>query len=186
MSLDKLIEMCPPPAKPIDSAIEGRVEEVRSRHGLVFPRDYIRFGTIYGTGCFVGENTHLISINNPLSRYYFDNVKRETLAIAAFFEESISQEWLSDHHIDPSCLFPLGHDSDDAYLVWVVTPDPERWKVMLFHYTIDLVELFDCGISSFLVQYFSSQLAVKGWQHRAANGRAPRYRFEPAGWVPGP
>src|ERR1700731_591826 len=137
MALDKLIEICSPPSAPIDPLNERRIEEIRSRYGVILPRDYLKFATIHGTGCFVGEDTHLISINNPCSRYYFDNVHRETIILNTFFERAITANWLTNHHIDLDCLFPLGNDSDDVYLAWVMMPNPELWKVMLIYYTRD-------------------------------------------------
>jgi hypothetical protein len=146
-------------------------------------------------------------ILNPFSRHYHEMVEEYLSVLRPFFSKEVAahqmaagglpefmmeptleaveqaSEKLAGIGITPNALFPLGHDTDDGNLAWVVHSNPDCWRVLICYTRRgdNLFEVLDCGLCTFLVDYFSSRLKVQGWAHRLVAGRAQRYWFEPAG-----
>lgn len=179
MSLVELARLCPPPAHPIDAFADGREEDIKTRFGLTLPDEYIAFGHTYGTGGFEAEDTHEVIVRNPFSRHYYRKIEEDRDVIARFFRRSGPSEFLTVHGLHQEDIFPLGRDTDDAYLFWVVPMEPKPWQVMVIFFTRDRVELFDQALCSFLLEYFSGRLIVRGWLHRWVEGEKKRYMFKP-------
>lgn len=175
MSLTELMRVCPPPASPVEPFLGGRLEEIRTRYGLVLPAEYIQFARIYGTGRFVGENTHEIFINNPFSGHYHWKVAKEQEFGVEFFalhDEAKSE--LARHRIHPTSLFPLGSDGDGAYIYWITDPMASLWHVLLVFYEWpEFIEPMPIGLSDLLVGYFTGNLRVEIWQSRTIHGDPP-------------
>jgi hypothetical protein len=207
MSLSNLIQVCAPPSRPTDFDNEGRLREIQSRYGLLLPEEYVQFTRVYGTGEFCSDNTHYIIIFNPFSLSYFQDVEYGYAMIHAFFTPTPSSSIVSHlvrdrpdliprmvahwQHarkkpqaagIEVGWLLPLGHDTDDGILAWVVRPNEPKWSVLVF-YTDRAgyqFELFNFGLCDFLAGYFASQLTVSDWSGRLEDGRVQKYWFEPA------
>jgi hypothetical protein len=174
---------------------------------LVFPDEYIEFGHLYGTGTFCSQRTHDILILNPFSPTYFDLIHDDEAIIAPFFSSDLTASQLAragllQHMMEPglqacdeaaeelrrlgikpSSLFPLGKDTDDAMLAWIVDPDPRRWRVLVQYSGREghPFEVFNCGVSTFLADYFLSRLEVQGWKDRRIDGKTPHYWFARGG-----
>jgi hypothetical protein len=182
MSIEELMRLCPPPARPCDPAAAGRVEEVRQRYGVTLPADYLAFGAAYGTGSFMGDTGEapVIHLHNPFSRYYLANVDRdleECRFIVSRFRRLAAA--LRERSIDVGSLFPLGEDEGNCKLLYVTDPDPRRWRVMTLWLTDDAFDLYDESVTGFLAGYFASRLDVLTWRNQRGGGPVTRYTFDP-------
>lgn len=179
MSLRELVQICPPPESPLDGYCDGRIEDIRQRYGLVLPEQYVEFGHTYGTGTFEGEDTHVISIFNPFSRFFHEDVEYGRMIASAFFLDQEPQRLLAQQRIKQEALFPLGKDDARASIYWVTDPS-DNWRLLLFHGEWESrLEVFNCGLCDFLVGYFTGHLKVGTWEYRARDfGRSLKYRFE--------
>jgi hypothetical protein len=165
--------------KPCDPTADNRIEELLERYGLVFPSEYLEFGAVHGTGGFVGEDTHEIFVSNPFSRHFFDKVEDGQDVLDFFLSEEGIEEDLFNHDILREQLFPLGDATSDGHLFWITTPNPEEWQILLTWPEDAVFEIFNVGLTRFLVNYFTSQVVVQLWQQHMVHGGTQAYSFCP-------
>lgn len=179
-ALEELVRLCPPPQSPVDTDEGNRLQDIKSRYGLVFPEEYVAFCRRYGTGGFVDANSREILIHNVFSRHYDERISYGQEVASYFFGDQPSRRALSDQGIQQESLFPLGRSTGVDFLYWVTHPDPDRWRVLLFYVEWEgWVDVFDCGVVEFLTGYFTGRLHVRIWESFLIDGRPPPYQFEP-------
>ncbi len=118
MSIQRLVELVPPPPSPLASGPITLGVEVGRKYGVTFPNDYLELCRIYGNGGFVGRDGHEILLHNPFSHYFDKDVKDSRYAMTRFLEDPYASESLSEQGVQASRLFPLGQDTDDVLLQW--------------------------------------------------------------------
>jgi hypothetical protein len=182
MLLSELIQFCPPPSKPLIYCTPEKEREVSAEVGLTFPRDYIEFCKIYGSGAFESPNTHQFGIADVFAPYREMRRRAARVGIRMLRTNPIFEPRLRASSVDKNCLYPLGFDADRRDLIWVTHPDPMKWRVLLLPYDEDLFEVFDCGVTDFLAGFFSGQLFVQGWQTRLERGKPQKDTFTPDPW----
>jgi hypothetical protein len=179
MSLAELIRLCPPPAVPWDNNAPGREDELAAEYGVRFSPDYVGLCRAYGTGRFVSPNTHEIFLYNLFAPHFRAQVEDGRLSLDVFFSNPPARVALADQSLDPTRLFPLGGDTDDALIAVPLDLPEGGGRVVVAFGERDVFEVVHGGPTDLLVGFFTGQLHVRGWEHRMVGGRPQAYQFLP-------
>jgi hypothetical protein len=179
MSLQELMTLCPPPPTPCEDYYAfSTANDLPTHYGRQFPTDYVDFCKAYGTGRFVGSDTHEIFIFNAFESQCKNYIDHSLKSIKAFFRNQRMLRRLTSIPISVESIFPLGRDTEKTYLCWITRADPAKWIVLTFNYDAQSFDIFDSRLTDFLSGYFAGRRDVPLWRRHVLGTRVQHYQFK--------
>lgn len=154
MSLLKLKEIIPGPAKPLGVSDKEELIATQEGLGVTLPRDYIEFIQSYGSGC-LGDFYH---VWNPFNSKQFlkdvDDICWHERDFKRMYPESVPYEIYPN---TPGFL-PWGADDNGNYYGWLTKGKPNEWKVVTNEVRGDGYELHHIGFLDYFLEIFSGKI----------------------------
>ena len=125
MSIEKLIKIVPPPAKP-DYPFSGPWAVIEAYIGTPLPQDYKDFVRLYGSGSFM----EFLGVNVPMCRSPYVRLETQIRDIHTYFlkdEDFPYPLWPS-----PGGLIVFGGTDFGDRLFWLARGAPDDWKVVVW------------------------------------------------------
>ncbi len=158
MSIESLIAVLPPPARPYDASGDFSIVEESLETGL--PDDYKAFVRSYG----YGKVCDFISIHNPFSSNEYVNLingldifKRELNYLGSKHD---SERRYDSFPAIPGLLPFAGTDNGDT-LFWLVDGNPNDWRTVIGEARAPIYEEYELSFSELLAAYVSDNLNSK-------------------------
>ncbi len=124
--LDELLEVLPPPKRPLHN--HGDWGAVEAAIGLNLPSDYKAFIAAYGRGTI----NNCLEIESPFGLK--DDVRKWWGNFAAFYDCVAKYESLPyPIYPQPGGLLPFGTLGDVDLLNWLTTGEPEQWPFVYYN-----------------------------------------------------
>jgi hypothetical protein len=126
-TLDKLVELMPPPERPTDN--KGDWSKLEKKLHTPFPDDYKEFVARYGAG-MIGELP--IYVYTPFRKEPLHGFEQQAKAVT-----KAVKELLDDTHQTPPLfpkkdgLLPWGSDGNGNYFFWKTTGKPNEWPITI-------------------------------------------------------
>jgi hypothetical protein len=158
--LERLRQLLPPPADPVEPGRPDGWAEIEEALGTGLPSDFKAFTERYGSGKVddflylfnpftLGEDGNLVAEKDRVLEGYRQTRARfpERLPLPAF--------------PDPGGVLPLGRTDNGDELYWVTTGDPDGWPVALLESRAALQEIYHMPVTGFLATLAANQLASR-------------------------
>lgn len=145
MTIETLLKVAPPPAKPthvFTAPWEVIEEQLRTR----LPQDYKDLMRVYGSGKFVD----LFGIYHPLGQTKWDSIVYNALML-----QRSSGDCRLPIYPMPGGLLVCGLTDDGAYICWLTRgATPEEWPIVLWDVRPRTEEeeftMFECDLTDFI------------------------------------
>jgi hypothetical protein len=156
-SLEKLLEIMPPPEKPL--AATGDWQLVAAGVGTALPSDYEAFIARYGTGRVSGflwvynpfeENRHL----NLLARYPI--ILAGDREIRESFPDDVPEPLFPEH----DGLLPWAGTDNGDRLYWRTKGDPDAWPVVVWESRGPEYQSYALSMTGFLLAWLNGEITV--------------------------
>jgi hypothetical protein len=159
MTIEALMKVVPPPAAPL-YAFEGPWEPLEANLGAAFPQDYKDIVRTYGGGVMF----NFLKIKTPKSENPITRLGPHLVNIRKVF---LQMDDLEPYGFwpEPGGLIAFGTTYNGDELFWLPEGAPADWKVVVWWRGggFEPFEVFDCGLSDFLVGLATNELrSVKG------------------------
>jgi hypothetical protein len=158
--LERLRQLLPPPADPVEPGRPDGWAEIEEAIGTGLPSDFKAFTERYGSGKVddflylfnpftVGQDGNLVAEKDRVLEGYRQTKARfpERLPLPAF--------------PDPGGVLPLGRTDNGDELYWVTTGHPDGWPVALLESRAALQEIYRMPVTGFLATLAANQLASR-------------------------
>jgi hypothetical protein len=176
--LERLRELLPPPAEPVEPGRPDGWAAVEATLGTRLPADFRAFTELYGSGT-VDDFLYLF---NPFATGQGGNLLAERDRVLAGYRQTrarFPELLLLPPFPDEGGVLPLGRTDNGDELYWVTEGDPDSWPVTLLESRAALQELHPIPVTGFLAALAANQLASRilpaDLLHR------PGHRFIPLG-----
>lgn len=153
MAINDLLNVIPPPDKPVECRDGVKWEHAQETLGTDLPKSFLEIGTCYGSGRFCG----FLSILNPLSPDFESAV---TYLLEVLRDVKESRRYSYGVFPDRPGLLPCGGDENGNMLHWLTEGDAEDWPVVLESHEGEL-ERFDMCLTTFLSKVFTNSIRPK-------------------------
>ena len=176
--LDRLQQLLPPPADPVEPARPDGWAAVERSLGTGLPGDFKAFTERYGSG-MVDDFLYLF---NPFVAGQDGNLVVEKDRVLAAYRQTRARfpnRLALPPFPEPGGVLPLGRTDNGDELYWVTDGDPDRWPVALVESRAALQELHQVPVTGFLVALVANQLTSRILPEDVL-GR-PSHRFTPLG-----
>jgi hypothetical protein len=147
MSIERLISVAPPPARPKE-AFDGPWHPIELEFGRYLPQDYKDLVKIYGFGLFFD----FLKIFVPNAPENWARIERANLSI-----RNVVYHILQPHERpypvwpDPGGLIQLGYTDNGDTIFWLPLGPPDKWKIVIWDRgDPEDFETFDCSLTDFL------------------------------------
>ena len=159
MSLDRLRELAPPPAEPVETGSPDAWGEVERTLGTALPSDYKTVTNLYGSGTF----DEFLYLFNPFSKGEDGNLLHERDAVLEAY--ATSRKKSPDRYPlppfpEPGGVLPAGRTENGDELYWVTEGEPDAWPVMLLESRGGRQERHATTITGFLAALLGGELAT--------------------------
>lgn len=177
MTLERLRELVPPPADPVEPGIKDGWPAVEATLGTALPDDYKRFTELYGSGKF----DDFLYLFNPFAPAGQDgNLLYEKDAVLAAYVQTRSRfpdrlPW--PPFPEPGGVLPLGRSDNGDELYWVTEGAPADWTVALVEARAASYELHPVPVTGFLADLAGGTLQTKVFPPEILE--RPEHVFEP-------
>ena len=176
--LDRLLQLLPPPAHPVEPARPEGWAAVEAALGTELPGDFKAFTERYGSGT-VDDFLYLF---NPFASGQDGNLVVEKDRVLAAYRQTrvrFPDRLALPPFPEPGGVLPLGRTDNGDELYWVTDGDPDGWPVALVESRAALQELHQVPVTGFLAALAANQLASRILPADVL-GR-PSHRFTPLG-----
>jgi len=176
--LERLRELLPPPAEPVEPGRPDGWAAVEATLGTRLPADFKAFTELYGSGT-VDDFLYLF---NPFASGQGGNLLVEKDQVLAAYRQTRARypELLPlPPFPDAGGVLPLGRTENGDELYWVTEGDPDDWPVALLESRAALQELHRMPVTGFLAALAANELASRVLP--ADLLRRPSHRFIPLG-----
>jgi len=175
--LERLQQLLPPPADPVEPGRPDGWPAVEQRLGTPLPTDFKAFTERYGSGT-VDDFLYLF---NPFVAGEDGNLLVETDRVLAGYRQTRAR--FPDRlplpaFPEPGGVPPLGRTDNGDELYWVTEGDPDDWPVALLASRTALQELHRMPVTGFLAALAANHLASRILPHDLL-GR-PSHQFTPS------
>jgi hypothetical protein len=182
MSIEELLAVVRPPKRAVEIGRADQVPRIERELGISLPRDYIDFGLHYGSGAFLDPGRVRVTITNPFSKSYMENV-RSDCGFLRQIKKLAPGEVPFGVFPKKSGLLAWGHDDNGWNLCWLTSGPPESWPVLFTNTRSVYFHRIDLSMTAFLAQSFSRQISTACWNWKDCSeffSGPKRIRFVPA------
>jgi hypothetical protein len=179
-SLETLIKLEPPPAKPIAPGRPDGWREVENRLHLRLPNDYKSLTSIYG----VGHWLDFVEIMNPFQPWqhasspdFFDWAGKRLAGLDERhkFRPGFSAPFLT--HPSSNGLLPFAYDDDGGTLCWQVSGQPDSWPIICLDNKMSgRFDRFDMSLTGFLVALLKDEIFPRTFKENIFPIRHPAFQ----------
>ena len=176
--LDRLRQLLPPPADPVEPGRPDGWAEIQAAVGTQLPGDFKAFTELYGSG-MVDDFLYLF---NPFTQGPDGNLVVEKDRVLAAYRQTrarFPQRLPLPPFPEPGGVLPLGRTDNGDELYWVTDGDPDDWPVALVESRATLQEVHQVPVTGFLAALAANQLTSRILPADVL-GR-PSHRFTPLG-----
>lgn len=156
MTIERLIEVVPPPAAPFE-AFSGPWEPIEAELGTVLPQDYKDFVRLYGSGYFM----QFLGICVPRSRNPNVRLESQAQVVCDTFVDFDREELPYPLWPNPGGLLPFGGTDNGDELFWLPRGAPADWGVVVWDRAFWGFEAYDCGLTDFLAGLATGEIRPK-------------------------
>jgi hypothetical protein len=176
--LERLRQLLPPPAEPVEPGQPDGWAAVEATLGTGLPGDFKAFTELYGSGT-VDDFLYLF---NPFATSQDGNLVAEKDRVLASYRQTRAR--FPDRlplpaFPDAGGVLPLGRTDNGDELYWVTGGDPDDWPVALLESRAALQELHRIPVTGFLTALAANELTSRVLPAELL-GR-PSHRFSPLG-----
>ena len=147
--LERLRELLPPPADPVEPGRPDGWAEVEATLGTGLPDDFKAFTELYGSG----KVDDFLYLFNPFAAGEDGNLlaeKDRVLAAYARTRAGFPERLRLPPFPEPGGVLPLGRTDNGDELYWITEGEPDAWPVALFGSRESKHERYEGGVASFL------------------------------------
>jgi hypothetical protein len=176
MTLERLRELAPPPAEPVEPGRPEGWPKVEADLGAALPADYKAFTELYGSGKF----DDFLWLFNPFTPGEDGNLLHEKEAVLAAYAETRKRhpERLPlPPFPEPGGVLPLGRSDNGDELYWLTEGEPDAWTVVLLETRATSQEHHRVPVTGFLAELAGGTLATKVFPPEIVE--RPEHVFEP-------
>ena len=158
--LERLRQLLPPPADPVEPGRPDGWAEVEAALGTELPSDFKAFTERYGSGT-VDDFLYLF---NPFARGQDGNLLVERDRVLAAYRQTRARfpdRLALPPFPEPGGLLPLGRTDNGDELYWVTDGDPDGWPLALLESRAALQELHPMPVTEFLAALAANQLTSR-------------------------
>jgi hypothetical protein len=158
--LERLRQLLPPPADPVEPGRPDGWAEVEAAIGTQLPGDFKAFTELYGSG-MVDDFLYLF---NPFAAGQDGNLLVEKDRVLAAYRQTRAR--FPDRLPLPPFpeeggVLPLGRTENGDELYWVTKRDPDDWPVALLESRAALLELHPIPVTGLLAALAANQLSSR-------------------------
>ena len=159
-SLERLVEMVPPPRALRELGYRPDWDRVESQLGTALPADFKRLAELYGTGDFCGQVDLVapaMSIGSETSGEdaFADHLRRTVDVLRDFDTWREIGLWP-----EPGGLLTAVNISTGSELLWVTSGHPDQWQCVEMTMTMDGVQPLGADLTTTLVRWLSDELTT--------------------------
>ena len=176
--LDRLRQLLPPPADPVEPGRPDGWTAVERRLGTALPGDFKAFTERYGSGTVDA----FLYLFNPFAASQDGNLVAEKDRVLAGYAQTRARfpdRLALPPFPEPGGVLPLGRTDNGDELYWVTDGDPDRWPVALVESRAALQELHHMSVTGFLTALAANQLVSRILPEALLD--RPSHRFTPLG-----
>ena len=158
--LERLRQLLPPPADPVEPGRPDGWGEVEGALGTELPSDFKAFTELYGSGT-VDDFLYLF---NPFAAGQDGNLLAEKDRVLAGYRQTrarFPERLPLPPFPDPGGVLPLGRTDNGDELYWVTQGDPDGWPVALLESRAARQEVHPMPVTEFLAALAANQLTSR-------------------------
>jgi hypothetical protein len=174
--LERLRELLPPPADPVEPGRPDGWAEVEATLGTGLPDDFKAFTDLYGSG----KVDDFLYLFNPFAAGEDGNLlaeKDRVLAAYARTRARFPERLRLPPFPEPGGVLPLGRTDNGDELYWVTRGDPGDWPVALLESRAARQEVHRMPVTGFLAALAAGELATRVLPDEVVH--RPRHEFTP-------
>lgn len=158
MTIDDLIELAPPPARPVSAV--GDWSAVEAALGLGLPADYKALVSRYGLGLF-----HDVTVLTPFDTHpegwaNLLAVGRDLLDDYGPLRDEFPEDFAYPLFPEPGGLLPWAGDGNGARMCWLTSGPPDQWPVVVWS-PCEYADQYAIGAVEFLLAYLTGQPRIE-------------------------
>lgn len=182
-SVDRLMALVPPPARPVAASTEGDFATVEHRLGTMLPSDYRRLILAYGDGVWQG----FWYLLNPFSRNknlnLLDQVSLTDPDFGSLWAEREIRRASSESYPfpiwpEPGGILPWAVTDNGGRLFWLTSGPPSRWSTVYYPSRDSEFETYGLPVGEILWGAISGELPIFSEEFES---RLPAQTFEALG-----
>jgi hypothetical protein len=158
--LERLRELLPPPADPVESGRPDGWPAVERSLGTALPSDFMAFTERYGSG----KVDDFLYLFNPFTAGQDGNLlveKDRVLAAYGRTRARFPDRLPLPAFPEPGGVLPLGRTDNGDELYWVTDGRPDAWPVVLVASRAALQEVHPMPVTGFLARLAANQLTSR-------------------------
>ena len=176
MTLERLRELVPPPAEPVEAGQPEGWPRVEAALGTALPGDFKAFTELYGSG----KLDDFLWLFNPFTAGEDGNLLHEKDAVLAAYTET--RQRFPDRlplpaFPEPGGVLPLGRSDNGDELYWLTEGAPDGWTVVLLETRATRQELHPVPVTGFLADLAGGTLTTQVFPPEILE--RPEHVFEP-------
>jgi hypothetical protein len=176
MTLERLREIVPPPAQPVEPGQPKGWPRVEAELGTALPGDFKAFTEQYGSGKF----DDFLWLFNPFAAGEDGNLLYEKDAVLAAYNET--RQRFPDRlplppFPEPGGVLPLGRSDNGDELYWRTEGEPASWTVVLLETRAGTQEQHPVPVTGFLAELAGGTLVTEVFPPEILE--RPEHVFEP-------
>jgi hypothetical protein len=158
--LERLGQLLPPPAEPLEPGRPDGWAEVEAALGTGLPSDFKAFTERYGSG----KVDDFLYLFNPFTRGPDGNMLVEKDRVLVGYRQTRARfpdrlPW--PPFPEPGGVLPLGRTDNGDELYWVTQGQPDQWPVALLEARAALQEVHPMSVTGFLAALAANQLTSR-------------------------
>jgi hypothetical protein len=159
MSLERLTQIAPPPAAPIETGCPKDWDQIQERLGTTLPTDYKKFIRCYGSGSF----NNCLTVYNPFAKNESINLLEVLDAHHKATQRVQRLGSVSWSAVRPFSLFPAENglipwgttDSFGDTFFWHASGPADAWSTLIYNLRTGEYEVWKYALIPFLVGLFT-------------------------------
>lgn len=165
-SLQKLVEIAPPPGKPVAPGAPADWSRVESEIGTRLPQDFKDYIALYGAGQW-GD---FFGIMDPFYEWKHPDAQEDWVGwmtkrvgplkdMRSEFPEEVAP---FDLHPAPNGLLPIGYDDNGGTMCWQTTGAPDSWPIICLDEGLTKeYDMFEMSLTSFLAALLHGEVTPR-------------------------
>jgi hypothetical protein len=174
--LERLRQLLPPPADPVEPGRPDGWGEVEGALGAGLPGDFKAFTELYGSG----KVDDFLYLFNPFTQGPDGNLLVEKDRVLEGYRQTRARfpdRLALPPFPEPGGVLPFGRTDNGDELYWVTDGQPDQWPVALVEARAALQEVYPMPVTSFLAALAANQLASRILPTEVLS--RPSHRFTP-------